>query len=405
MPIVDFNEPRDLSGDTEFSVANGDFSALEIRDAENHGLQYFFDIQRSRLVKNFILDDRERVVTLCHVTLVKLDDELSARLRFWKRDKGKPSGKNIATEDVDEAETITVKASVNVGETVAGRENFWKLIGFLQSFDGLSIPDVDFRVVGADSAQLARALEGQDKTTVLEAVRIAIGGALTDADLLLLSNRKAQLEIFEKLLHDDEFFQHKQEGKLGPEAVWQSFFEDNPWIFGYGLKLVACQPFDDGKLEQVTTGHSRFVGSGKRSDALMRTRSYASSLMFCEIKTHRTALLEKRPYRPHDVYQVSQELSGAVSQVQKIVAKVLLSFSKQVERHIEPDGTPTDIEFSTIRPRQAILAGRLDEFSANGSINHEKLGSFELYRNSIHDIEIITFDELYERACFIVSDT
>jgi len=37
-------------------------------------------------------------------------------------------------------------------------------------------------------------------------------------------------------------------------------------------------------------------------------------------------------------------------------------------------------------------------------LNPEKTSTFELYRNSIHDVEIITFDELYERARFIVED-
>ncbi|WP_159039822.1 hypothetical protein [Streptomyces sp. TP-A0356] len=30
--------------------------------------------------------------------------------------------------------------------------------------------------------------------------------------------------------------------------------------------------------------------------------------------------------------------------------------------------------------------------------------TFEQYRRSIQDVEVITFDELYERACFIVED-
>ena len=32
----------------------------------------------------------------------------------------------------------------------------------------------------------------------------------------------------------------------------------------------------------------------------------------------------------------------------------------------------------------------------------DKLRSFELYRNSISGIDIVTFDELYERSKFIV---
>ena len=50
-------------------------------------------------------------------------------------------------------------------------------------------------------------------------------------------------------------------------------------------------------LEQVTTGYS-FAQSGKRTDALLKTRGYISSLCFVEIKTHTTPLLHnKEPYR------------------------------------------------------------------------------------------------------------
>jgi len=50
------------------------------------------------------------------------------------------------------------------------------------------------------------------------------------------------------------------------------------------------------------------------------------------------------------------------------------------------------------------VIGRLSEFSERGSTNPEKIASFEQYRRSIQDVEVITFDELYERVRFIVED-
>ena len=47
--------------------------------------------------------------------------------------------------------------------------------------------------------------------------------------------------------------------------------------------------------------------------------------------------------------------------------------------------------------------GNLNEFITEFGVNKEKYSSFELYRRSIKDIEIITFDELLERAKFIVN--
>ncbi|MEU1601309.1 Shedu anti-phage system protein SduA domain-containing protein [Streptomyces sp. NPDC005708] len=64
----------------------------------------------------------------------------------------------------------------------------------------------------------------------------------------------------------------------------------------------------------------------------------------------------------------------------------------------------THREISTVRPRQVLVIGSLSEFSDRGSANPEKITSLEQYRRSIQDVEVITFDKLYKRACFIVED-
>jgi hypothetical protein len=48
------------------------------------------------------------------------------------------------------------------------------------------------------------------------------------------------------------------------------------------------------------------------------------------------------------------------------------------------------------------VLGRLDEFQSGDGINIEKYRSFELYRRHTHRPEILTFDELFHRARFIV---
>ncbi|MET7889221.1 Shedu anti-phage system protein SduA domain-containing protein [Streptomyces avermitilis] len=136
----------------------------------------------------------------------------------------------------------------------------------------------------------------------------------------------------------------------------------------------------------------------------MRSKGLISSMLFCEIKTYDTELLAKTPYRTA-VYQASKELGGGVAQVQKTASKAQQLISRELVTHIfEDDGTPTGVELSTTRPRQVVVIGSLREFTHNGAVNPEKINSFELYRTSIQDVEIITFDELYQRACFIVED-
>jgi len=105
------------------------------------------------------------------------------------------------------------------------------------------------------------------------------------------SHQSLQLQIFQKLLNDEQYFESvKERKKCSDEAVWQKFFEKNPWIFGYGLSYIQLSTLDDRKLEQVVHGHT-VLDHGKRVDALLRSRGVISSLCFAEIKTHKTQLL------------------------------------------------------------------------------------------------------------------
>jgi hypothetical protein len=58
-----------------------------------------------------------------------------------------------------------------------------------------------------------------------------------------------------------------------------------------------------------------------------------------------------------------------------------------------------------IHPRSCLIVGHLSEFEGEfGGVNEAKFRSFELYRRHMTRPEILTFDELLERAKFIVSE-
>ncbi|HYV01630.1 MAG TPA: Shedu anti-phage system protein SduA domain-containing protein [Actinomycetota bacterium] len=55
-------------------------------------------------------------------------------------------------------------------------------------------------------------------------------------------------------------------------------------------------------------------------------------------------------------------------------------------------------EVAVCRPRSILVVGSLTEFLKASSLNRPRYESFERFRRSLRDPEIITFDELYERA-------
>lgn len=259
----------------------------------------------------------------------------------------------------------------------------------------VNISDEELRKISLTSHQ-AKSLVADNEELFAEVLR----NAITKKDVVAIAYRKRQLGIFKKLLDDPEYFDDlKTKKHCKDESLWQQFFEKNPWIFGYGLSYVYSSGLDEKRLEQVVRGYHVAQG-GKRVDALLKTKALASTLCFVEIKTHKTPLLSSSAYRS-GCWPPSDELSGAVAQVQgtvsyageTIVGKLPLTDS---------DGFPTAEEVFNFHPKSFVVIGSLSQFGGEHGINQEHLRSFELYRRNTFQPEIITFDELYERALHIV---
>lgn len=246
----------------------------------------------------------------------------------------------------------------------------------------------------------ARALAKADLKLIVEVAEHEV----TERDIIAVAYRKKALERFRQHLNDEGYF-NAEKGRMHAkrdEDVWQRFFEENPWIFGYGLFYVFTSRLNERKLEQIVAGAS-LTGAGKRTDALLRTRGLVSSLCFVEIKKHRTPLLENTPYRP-DTWAISRELAGAIAQVQRTVRSAENNIGGRLEPR-DAEGNPTGEVAYLLRPRSVIVAGSLDEFITENGVNETKFSSFEMFRRQFVSPEIITFDELFERAKFIVESS
>ena len=298
--------------------------------------------------------------------------------------------------------TVATGKPHNASFTFVGDE-IGKLVEFLNHIQAmplksggpLKITDEDLSRVVLSSIQ-ARTIFQDNQELFAEVVRSEI----TKEDVVAVGYRKRQLEAFERLLEDPEYFENvKTQKQCSNEAVWQQYFERNPWIFGYGLSYIQLSALDDKKLEQVVHGHT-VSEHGKRVDALLRTRGVISSLCFVEVKTHKTALLQGQPYR-QGCWAPSSELSGGVSQVQGTVALATESIRTKLSLN-DGVGNPTGEEAFNYSPKSFLVVGSLQEFVGEHGVNQERYRSFELFRRNTVNPEIITFDELFERAKFIV---
>lgn len=325
----------------------------------------------------------------------KKDAKSNIIAKFFEDDRGifvlSIQGYTVATEKPHNASFSFV------GDEISKILEFIRNIQSVQLASGsrVNITDEELnRIVLSDNQ--ARNLLHENQKLFAEVIKSEI----TTEDVVAVGYRKKQLEIFGRLLEDESYFQSLMErANCSKESLWQRYFEKNPWVFGYGLGYVFLTGLDDKKLEQVVQGYS-VSDHGKRADALMKTRGLISNLCFVEIKTHDAPLLSPKPYRS-GCWAPSAELAGGVSQVQGTVASAVKSLSVKVQTK-DNLGDPTGEEVFNYQPKSFLVVGCLDEFIGEMGANEDKVRSFELFRKNTSNPEVITFDELYERAKFIV---
>ncbi|HRG90599.1 MAG TPA: DUF4263 domain-containing protein [Chitinophagales bacterium] len=216
----------------------------------------------------------------------------------------------------------------------------------------------------------------------------------SDPDLATrLSNSKIQTDR-KRVLEEFEISVSKNKD----EHYWQSFFEKNTWIFGYGLKyhflhLLQAQPHYGG---------TNVTGKGaQKGDYLMYTSATESRFtVLVEIKKPDTQLFQFKKSGELLVYRngapvLNYELTGAISQIQ-VNSNTWEAEGAKAQQNAEQ---LRDNKIYTHSPKGILVIGHTSQLD-----NFDKRRAFELFRANIHNPEIVTFDELFERARYIVGE-
>jgi len=135
--------------------------------------------------------------------------------------------------------------------------------------------------------------------------------------------------------------------------------------------------------EQAYAGGKRLNGSGGKVADFLYASALTGNLALIEIKGPGTELLGRKSYRGDDVYAPSADFSGAVSQVLDPRFKLqneLLAMKNNMLRY--------DIHSYAVRC--IVVAGMMPQ-------EHHQKKSFELARNALSNVDIVTFDELLAR--------
>jgi Shedu protein SduA, C-terminal len=227
--------------------------------------------------------------------------------------------------------------------------------------------------------QAFKKFQGKDRLRLLEQIR---DEKLTKQDLDILSGRKDGLNTFHQKLYVE---------KNWNEPQWQTFFEKNTWIFGYGLDYRFLSILQ----REASISNSDLDGKNTvQSDYLLGNTSFT---VLVEMKRPDTLLFETTKNRSRS-WKLSKYLIESVSQ---ILAQKASWEIKATQDCYTSEGDL--IHQKTCDPKCILIIGSRGQFNDNQRDQDIKFRTFEIFRRDSRNIEIITYDELYERAYYIVN--
>lgn len=223
-------------------------------------------------------------------------------------------------------------------------------------------PDVLARLSKSDRSALLSAVEGgMEELSVTEPRRI-----VKLQKTIQVATLAALIGNFRELL----------ERATSAERDWQVLLRENPFllslVFGFPTVLIA---------EQANVGGMTIDGDGARYADFLLENEVTKSLALVEIKRPSTSLVSEGEYA--GMRNISGDLTRAVMQVLDQRLRLLTNLSSI--KMNSPGRTMEGWFVSCV-----VIAGR-------GPRSAPEAKSVEIYRNSLKDVVILTFDELLSR--------
>ncbi|MEP5072682.1 MAG: Shedu anti-phage system protein SduA domain-containing protein, partial [Crocinitomicaceae bacterium] len=181
----------------------------------------------------------------------------------------------------------------------------------------------------------------------------------------------------------------------GDEAIWHHFFKSNEWILGLNVDIRFIRDLET--KQKVGNPNSKGVGSPEID---LLGISYFTTLI--ELKTSKTKIFkESKTTRARaNTWDFTSDFIEAYSQV--MAQRTEISGDKDF---IDDNGKIIDTKIHRIIDPKAVLVvgNRNEEFPHIRNKDFDvKTDCFERFRRDSRNIEVITFDELFERAFHIV---
>ncbi len=305
----------------------------------------------------------ERPLTITKATLWKIlhtnsqVEEVSIKIGRYKKRKG------LSSWNYEELESLSPKSEL----TLKGDE-FCALLSFLQNNyepfkEGVKkfIP-LDETFDKRNIEHLKAIFANPEKQELLDFI---IGHEIIPEDLFIAFQQLAKVKAI------DEFSNMLNDNLT--ESHWQKWFTDNSWVLG---------------TEFVKILDERAIDTANISDFLMQ--AYDGFLDIVEIKRPEGTLKFWADQKDHDNYVPHSDLIKAITQASKYIY--------EVEREANSIKFLEKVGYvKTIKPRCILIYGRSDKWDS------EQKESYRILNSNYHNLTILTYDHILERAKRLVS--
>lgn len=382
--------------DNEFDLTQGELSSLTIKQNYSMDNCFIWDSSNSnKAYSTFVLSKNSKSKTICQVTFYKSSktDKYIPRLVF----------KRLKLNGEEQTANNTINISFNTSEDATV---FWSFVGFLSSYKELvDVGSFDklYKVVSKDSY----IIEFKDKNTrdKIEDLKELIGlSNLSSSDLksITFENRKKDVKGFFFLLKNIDNCHDRYKAKYeishsGEEHIWHHFLKNHDWILGLNADLKFLMDFYD----EQKVGFEDSLGSKSPKVDLLGISEYT---VLIELKHSNTKIFkDSRSKGRANTWDFTSDFIEGISQC--IGQKFDLEKYFDQKTYVKDDTRLDKNQIESIDPKTVFLIGnkRL-EFPTDllHDINMLKNKTFERFRRNNRNIDVLTFDELFERAYHIV---
>ena len=166
------------------------------------------------------------------------------------------------------------------------------------------------------------------------------------------------------------------------EEFWQTtVFKDNQWVLAQ-IFACPCTIFAD----KAYVGGKGITNRGGNLCDFIYQNSLSQNVALIEIKTPCTDIIGN-PYR--GTFSFSHELSGAVNQVLNYRDKLTKDYYALCHQGVK--------QFEVMNPKCVVIIGKIS------TMDSDQVAAFENFRNSLNNVLILTFDELYQRIIDLIA--